>query len=261
MERPGETDWEIYRRLAPVAVPRRAEQLATIVALLPGGTRRVVELGCGEGHLSASILECLPGSSVAALDGSPTMRELAAARLARFSDRAAVHAFDLEDNEWLSFLDGSDVVVSSLALHHLDLHGKERVYREMGTRLSPGGAVVVADIAEPQRAEAAGIFAAEWDRSADLQAREIGKPELHDLFLEEQWNYYRWPDPSDRPSPLYAQLQILERAGFAVVDCFWMYAGHAVFGGYKSARRALESVPFVAALNAVESELGVTFEV
>ncbi len=52
--------------------------------------------------------------------------------------------------------------------------------------------------------------------------------------MKEEWNYYRFPDPSDRPSPLIDQLVWLKEAGFEVVDCFWVQAGHAIFGGYKS---------------------------
>ncbi len=47
------------------------------------------------------------------------------------------------------------------------------------------------------------------------------------------WNHFYFPDESDKPSPLYHQLQWLEQAGFVAVDCFWMQAGHAVYGGFK----------------------------
>jgi hypothetical protein len=45
----------------------------------------------------------------------------------------------------------------------------------------------------------------------------------------------------DKPSPLADQLVWLKEAPFAVTDCFWMRAGHAIFGAYKSAQR--ESAP------------------
>jgi hypothetical protein len=47
-------------------------------------------------------------------------------------------------------------------------------------------------------------------------------------------DYYRHPDPLDRPSGLFEQLRWLAEAGFTGVDCFWMSAGHAVYGGYTS---------------------------
>ncbi|MEO1644022.1 MAG: hypothetical protein AAFR67_02465, partial [Chloroflexota bacterium] len=54
------------------------------------------------------------------------------------------------------------------------------------------------------------------------------------LFVQEQWNYYRYPDDFDTPSPLYHQLRWMDEAGFSTVDVFWMQAGHAVYGGYMS---------------------------
>ncbi len=66
-----EDDSEIYKRLVDVAVPRRTEQLATLLTLLPMGRRepsRVVELGCGTGALSFAILDAFENCTVTALD-------------------------------------------------------------------------------------------------------------------------------------------------------------------------------------------------
>jgi tRNA (cmo5U34)-methyltransferase len=251
-----ESGWDTYRKLAPAAVPRRAEQLAAMISLLPGDVRTVVELGCGEGHLSAALLNCLPRASIVALDGSERMRQLASQRLAAFGDRAEVAAFELEESDWLGRVDGADAVVSSLAVHHLDGPGKERLFAGLCRRLKPNGALLVADIVQLQRTEALQLFADTWDRSAKQQSLETTSSlELFDLFVSSQWNYYRWPDPMDRPSPLYEQLQMLDRAGFAVVDCFWMDAGHAIFGGYKSAQADAQPVPFAEAIEAVGAVL------
>ena len=40
--------------------------------------------------------------------------------------------------------------------------------------------------------------------------------------------FFLW---SDIPNDI--QLRWLEEAGFSSVDCFWMRAGHAVYGGYR----------------------------
>lgn len=254
--RPVEADWEVYRRLAPAAVPDREEQLAVLIGLLPSGVGRIVELGCGEGHLSAALLHCLPETTVLALDGSDAMRELASQRLGAYGGRAKVEGFDLESEEWLDLINGADAVVSSLALHHLDGPGKERLYVQLSRRLAADGTLLIADIVEPQRKEALELFADTWDRAALRQSHEVdGTSELFDLFVASEWNLYRWPDPVDRPSPLLHQLQMLDRAGFSVVDCFWMDAGHAIYGGYKSRDSNRPAVPFGVALEATRSVL------
>jgi hypothetical protein len=48
----------------------------------------------------------------------------------------------------------------------------------------------------------------------------------------------------------------LSEAGFAVVDCFWLQAGHAIYGGYKAPDEATAPrVSFTAALRAVQAAL------
>ena len=59
----GEEDSAVYRALAEVAVPRREEQLATLLCLLPfskDDAFRLVDLGCGEGVLEFAALTRFP---------------------------------------------------------------------------------------------------------------------------------------------------------------------------------------------------------
>ena len=74
-----------------------------------------------------------------------------------------------------------------------------------------------------------------WDALARAQADALGSPELFRRFLDEEWNHFRFPDPMDQPSALLHHFVWLRHAGFAAVDCVWIEAGHAVFGGFKQA--------------------------
>jgi tRNA (cmo5U34)-methyltransferase len=259
----SEDDSTVYRSLAPVAVPARAEQIAAMLALMPfaqGDACGVVEIGSGEGGLSYALLECFPQATVTALDGSSSMRELTTRRLSAFGQRARVEPFDLEAPEWHSHLEGADVAVSSLCLHHLDAAGKQRVFRAAAERLSERGALLIADLVAPQRPEAESLFAATWDRAAQAQSQaESGSEELYQRFLAAEWNYYRYPDPFDKPSPLFDQLTWLRQAGFAVVDCFWLRAGHAIYGGYKQRlpRSGFQPVSFESARRSAYAALQV----
>jgi tRNA (cmo5U34)-methyltransferase len=255
-----EEDSRRYRELATIAVPAREEQAATLLTLLPftpQDTFRVVELGCGEGALSFAILDCFPRASVVALDGSSSMVTHAVRLLSRFGARAGVRLFSLSASEWLPQLDSADCVVSSLCLHHLAAEEKQQLFAEVCGRLSARGALLIADLVEPQRGEARELFAATWDRVTEAQAlATTGSPQLFKKFAEEQWNSYRFPDPIDRPSPLFVQLQWLQKAGFATVDCFWLQAGHAIYGGYKTAAGTLpQGLLFTTALRSAQNAL------
>lgn len=252
----SERDSEDYRALAAVAVPARAELLAAFARLAPfrrGDRARVVELGAGEGVLAALLLELFPRAHVVALDGSASMRAEARRRLERHGGRAAVEPFDLGERTWRARLDGADLVVSSLAVHHLEGPAKRTLYRDVAAR---AGALLVADLVEPPTAAAAELHAAAWDRDARARAERAGAPELYERFVSARWNHFRWPDPADRPSGLFEQLTWLAEAGFAVVDCFWASAGHALVGGYRAAPPRDAGVPYEDALAAARRALG-----
>jgi tRNA (cmo5U34)-methyltransferase len=233
--------------LASVAVPAREEQMATLLSLLPFGREEafhVVELASGEGMLSQAIVEAFPAATVMALDGEESMRQATATRLRPYGERAQVAAFDIAGVTWYGVLESADVVVSSLCVHHLHGQGKRDLFTMVHDCISARGCLLIADLVLPQREEAREFFAATWDRSAHEQSiSQSGNASLFDLFLREHWNYYRYPDPFDQPSPLFNQLVWLKDVGFAVVDCFWMRAGHAIYGGYREQAGAATDDP------------------
>lgn len=236
----SENDSAMYRRLANVAVPDRDAHIVTMLCLLPFATEaraKVVDLGAGTGALSYGILEAFPSAGVTALDGSASMRAHASERLARFGRRFRSLGFDLESSEWLEHCRGADAVVTSLCLHHLDDDGKRRVFAAIHERLEDDGALIICDLVAPQREEAEELFRETWDLATRERAERAGDAAVGDLFEIERWNAYRYPDAVDSPAPLASQLLWLTEAGFAVVDCFWLRAGHAVYGGYRRARR------------------------
>jgi len=125
--------------------------------------------------------------------------------------------------------------VSSLCLHHLNDAKKQYFYKAAADRLSPRGALLVADLVEPQHPAARVMAADRWDALARAQADALGSPGLFQRFVDEEWNHFRFPDPMERPSALLHHFVWLRHAGFAAVDCVWIDAGHAVFGGFKQA--------------------------
>lgn len=256
----SEEDSKLYREIAEVAVPAREEQIATLLTLIPFGPKdsfRAVELGCGEGRLSYALLDCFPNASMLALDGEATMRAHTAERLKHFGLRAAVDAFDLASQDWLREAESADCVLSSLCVHHLSGKAKQHLFKAIARRLSMQGALLIADLVEPQRPEARELFAATWDRITEAQSiTRTGSKQSHEKFLTAHWNYYRYPDPVDQPSPLFDQLVWLKEAGFQTVDCFWIQAGHAIYGGYKSrAKTQAYGVSFEIALRSARAAL------
>jgi trans-aconitate 2-methyltransferase len=96
----------------------------------------VVDLGCGEGALTASLAQRWPGARVTGLDSSATM--LAAAAAHAVPGRVEFTAGDVQ--EWQPS-GPVDVVVSNAVLQWVP--GHERLLAEWAGRLPPGGRLAI----------------------------------------------------------------------------------------------------------------------
>ncbi len=230
-----------FMEFANVVFPHRAEQNAVVTSFIPANPDDeflVVDLGCGSGPLSRAILDRFPRSRVIGLDGSPLMLRQAESELAVFSSRFEAREFDLFANDWLNRLP-TDIrcFVSSLAIHHLDGTGKQRLYRALADPLEPGGALLIIDLLEPTTQRGWEVNARMWDAYVKEQSvRLTGSLDFYETFVNEGWNHFATPDLEfDMPSRLFEQLQWFEAAGLTDAECFWHWYGHAVYGAFKPA--------------------------
>jgi trans-aconitate methyltransferase len=135
----------------------------------------VLDLGCGEGKVTAEIAARLPSSSVLSLDLSRDMIAFARTHLPpeRYPNLRLIEG-DMLD---LSFDGEFDAVFSNAALHWVTDHG--RVFSGIARALRPGGRVF---LQMGGKGNAAPVLA------------------LADTMLEEE----RWKDLFDGPLPRYA---------------------------------------------------------
>jgi SAM-dependent methyltransferase len=103
-----------------------------------------LEIGAGSGAMTARLLDLFPGLRMTATDYDQDMVAGAAARLARFADRATVTRADATD---LPFADERfDVVLSAAMLHHAVAW--EKALAEAARVLRPGGRLVGFDLTD-----------------------------------------------------------------------------------------------------------------
>ena len=107
-----------------------------------GSGDRVLDLGSGPGTLTRAAAD-LAGSSgqVIGLDSSPEM-VIHAQRLGGDSRVGDVARPPFSDNSF-------DVVVSALALHHVEPEDRDAVFAQAFRMLIPGGRLLVAEFAPP----------------------------------------------------------------------------------------------------------------
>ena len=110
-----------------------------IYASLPPGAKRVLEIGCGNGEVSALLVE--RGLSVVAIDSDPDAVAAARAR-----------AVDARHSRWPDFPEtGFDAVLFTRSLHHVAGLGES--VDAAFERLAEGGRVIVEDFAYDEAPE------------------------------------------------------------------------------------------------------------
>lgn len=110
---------------------------------------RTLDIGCGPGYLARMLAEAVgPTGSAVGIDAAPEMIEYASRKARRLSNCR----FESGTAESLAFPDASfDVVVSSLMMHHLPAEVRLEAVSEMKRVLRPGGTMLLADFAIPER--------------------------------------------------------------------------------------------------------------
>lgn len=194
---------ERYRTSA-ITMPHRDEGEAVLLEFVPRRLGTVVDLGCGDGHLLALVLEHAEVDHALALDLSPPM--LAKAR-ERFAGRPEVDVIEHDLARPLPVSGPVDLVVSSLAIHHLEHDRKRTLAAEVAALLAPGGAFL------------------------DLDHVASGSPALRRRFLGAIGYPPDWDDPSNRLAAVEPQLAALRAAGFEDVDCAWKWLELALLVG------------------------------
>jgi trans-aconitate 2-methyltransferase len=131
------TDWdgEAYARLSGLQRTMIGEAMA---GLEFGRTDRVLDIGCGDGFLTAAIATLTPDGLVVGAD--PSHRMVAAAD-ASIAPRAAGPWFVIADARALPFGGSFDAAVSFNALHWVP--EQDRALREIATVIRPGGSATV----------------------------------------------------------------------------------------------------------------------
>jgi tRNA (cmo5U34)-methyltransferase len=180
------------------------------------GPLRVLDLGAGTGLFTAMLLERYPGAAIRLLDASQTMLEQARER---FAGHPAI-SFALGDMATADISGPWDLVISALAIHHLDDNAKQALFRRIHAGLRPGGLFVNAEQVLGPTPEAESRYARLWLE----QVRAAGVPEAEIAKAQERMRH-------DRCATVEDQLAWMREAGFRDVDCSFKAWRFAVLGG------------------------------
>ena len=189
------------------SIAHRTEGESLLLEFIPQTTRRILDLGTGDGRLLALVKREHPNTEAVAIDFSAAMLEAAKKRFA--GDSSVVVVTHNLDNP-LPDLGKFDAVVSSFAIHHVEHERKRALYSEIHELLNAGG-----------------VF-------CNLEHVASPTPRLHEEFLRAAGLTPETEDASNKLLDVEAQLHWLREIGFIDVDCHWKWRELALLAGRRT---------------------------
>jgi tRNA (cmo5U34)-methyltransferase len=180
--------------------------------------KKVLDIGAGTGLFSQFIYDLNPNLQFTLTDLSARMLDVARERFAGLDNFEYVELDFSKD----AIPGKYDLIISGLAIHHLQDADKAKLYKNVYLALDDGGLFINADQVAGKNLLFDSLYKYYWretvsssglDREALVQAFERTK--------------------LDKLAPLDTQLKMLEKAGFNEVDCIYKNMNFAVFGGFK----------------------------
>lgn len=169
-------------------------------------TPNVLEIGAGTGLFSKMFLNKFPDGKIDLVDLAENMLSIAKER---FSDNSNLNFF-LEDILNFSPNKKYDLVISSLAIHHLEIDDQEKLYNKIFNWLKKDGIFVNAEMIAGENEFSNNIYE-EW---IIKKAKDNGLDDEAKLAAIERLKL-------DKKVPISAHLKWLENAGFSNVDCLY----------------------------------------
>ncbi|MCS4593780.1 class I SAM-dependent methyltransferase [Brevibacterium sediminis] len=140
-----EWDPETYLALMAEEIPDYPRlQTEVAAAAATGAPTSILDLGIGSGLTAQRVLEALPEAKLLGVDASSEM--LAAAEATLDPERTRLQSGRLEEPLPVGPF---DLVMSMLAVHHLDGPGKADLFARIASVLETGGRFVLGDLVVP----------------------------------------------------------------------------------------------------------------
>lgn len=223
-----------YRDTADAMIAGRRYMLSVLQSyyahFMGSGKRRsVLDLGCGDGIVASAIAEVDRTVSVTLVDGSRDMLDKARKRLKGAVRLRCLRASFQEMIRNDTLRGTFDLVASSLAIHHLTLSEKVRLFQLIYGRLRPGGHFVNIDVVLAPSDLLEQWYLSRWrdwidERKWDLATADGRLGDIVARYKEREEN---------KPDTLRNQIDALERIGFRDTDCYYKDGLFTVFGGRK----------------------------
>lgn len=194
-------------------------KILSLIPYPPERSFKLVDLGTGTGLLAQRIADVYPKANITVIDRSEAMLAEARQRFAGTGRRVTFTGSDLAE---ISLPQGVDLIVSALAIHHLDDAAKRVLFGKCLQALRPGGWLINGDQVKGSTPAVEMRMRQRWLNA--VRAAGVGEDDLGGALARMA---------HDRMAGLCEQMAWLDEAGFADVDCWFKDEMFAVYAGHR----------------------------
>lgn len=186
------------------------------------GAKKVLDVGCGAGNYSLTLLSRIPGLEFDLIDLSGAMLARAQERI---RDAGGVVGRVMQDDiRNVTLGDGEyDIITAAAVLHHLRTDDEWReVFAKLYASLRPGGSLWIADLIDHA-----------WEPISTVMWRRYGEYLTAMGGDEYRQQVFGYIEAEDTPRPVLFQVDLLRETGFRVVEVLHKNAVYAALGAMK----------------------------
>jgi len=211
-----------FDEIINMIIPHYEKMIQALVDTIPfekSANIKVLDLGCGTGNVSYKIKKRFPNSEIICLDIAENMIKMAKNKLAEYDDIT----FKIMDFRNINFKNEFNVVISSLAIHHLIDDEKKKIYKHIYDSLRSRGVFYNADIILGSNDELQNIYMEKWIQH---MLKKLSKKEIDTIWLPKHKR-------EDLPAKIIDHITWMEDLGFEGIDVVWKHYYFGVYGGTK----------------------------
>ena len=202
-------------------IPRYDDMISCMVSVIPFDNYdefKLLDLGSGTGNITKAVKKKYLHSKVSCIDIAENMIHIAQIKLEDYTD-ISYYTGDFSD---FDFDEKYDVIVSSLALHHIKTdEDKKSFYSKIYSALKEGGVFLNSDVVLGSNEKLNQIYRKNW---IDFMIMNLPEEEVMKKWIPKQIE-------EDFPAPLNKHLEWLKETGFKSIDVVWKYYGLVVYCG------------------------------
>ncbi len=195
---------------------------------------KVLDLGAGDGTMMERLLKN-HNPKITITDGSTEMIEAAKKKLSPYDSSNDIDYICSTFEEILKTnmeLTDFDLIISSLAIHHLTRPDKKLLYKYIFDHLKPNGYFINMDVALSPSLELEDWYI-DIRKKRSLEVREIKKLAGSEEFADDFIKRHKDPDHHKKMDTLLEQLEDIKETGFKNVDCYFKHGMFVIYGGQK----------------------------